>query len=63
MKLPPEHIIMTTPQHTYTEIANAWGLWQEYIDPSGVQTEEQWLTMPLGARIRFIEACFGPEIN
>jgi hypothetical protein len=50
---------MSSP--TYSEIAGSFGLWEEYVDPSGHMTEEQFDEMTLSERMDFIVGCFGRE--
>lgn len=46
---------------TYREIANSFHLWQEYADPSGHDTEEQFNATSEEQKIAFLIRCFGPE--
>ena len=39
------------------QIANDFNLWQEYADPSGTMTREEWDGMTIEDRIKLLEAC------
>ena len=53
----------THTTHTYKEIANEYRLWEEYIDPSGLDSEAKFNSMSEAEKIAFIEKCCGPEEN
>lgn len=44
---------------TYAEIAADYRLWEEYVDPSALQTEEDFDAMTIEERIKFMVECFG----
>lgn len=48
-------------KHTYAEIANDWNLWAEYVDPAGVDSEEEFDAKTEAEKIAFMESCFGKE--
>jgi hypothetical protein len=48
-------------KYTNREIASDFKLWQEYVDPSGHFSEEDFEEMPMDERIEFIEKCFRSE--
>lgn len=50
-----------TIMKTYLEIAQSYALWEEYIDPSGLTTEEEFNTQKVDEKIMFITECFGAE--
>jgi hypothetical protein len=47
--------------YTYQEIAESFVLWGEYVDPSGIDTEEAFDAMTTDEKIAFQEKCFGSE--
>jgi len=48
-------------KHTNEQIANDWNLWNQYVNPSGAQTIEQWEALTISERIAIIVECFGNE--
>lgn len=48
-------------RYSYSEIANNYALWAEYVDPSGIDTEESFNAKTLEEKIDFMVRCFGPE--
>ena len=50
---------MTHP--TYTQIANNWTLWREYVDTNAVMTVEEFEVMSLADRLALHTETFGPE--
>lgn len=50
---------MKTP--TKNEIANNYKLWMDYVDPSGLDTEEKFNSMSESEKLDMIEKCFGSE--
>jgi hypothetical protein len=52
--------IDTTMKNKYTaeQIASSYDLWIEYVDPSGVDTQESFEAMSVQERIEIINACF-----
>lgn len=46
-------------KYTYKEIANCFYLWQEYVDPDGNDSQEDFESMTFQERIDIIEGCFG----
>jgi hypothetical protein len=55
----PKNKMNTTK--TYTEIANSFSLWQEYVDPSGLTSEAEFDAMTIEEKIAFQVSCFGVE--
>ena len=53
--------IMTKP--TITEICSNYDLWETYVDPDGLDTEEAFNAMTLEDRLAFFDACFHYEIQ
>jgi hypothetical protein len=51
---------MTAP--TYDQQASSFDLWQEYVDPEGTTTREQFDAMSHADRVDLIIETFGPEI-
>jgi hypothetical protein len=43
---------------TNTEIANSFFLWGQYVDPSGLDTEEAFNAKSEAEKLAFIEQCF-----
>jgi hypothetical protein len=54
------HVKMSR-KHTYAEIANSFELWQEYADPQGVMSREEFDAMSHGLRVFAQVEAFGPE--
>ncbi len=48
---------------TYTEIADSFALWAEYVDPSATMTEAEFDAMDVDDRMAIIETCFGAETD
>lgn len=48
---------------THAEIANSYALWMEYVDPSGIDSEEAFNSMSAEEKIDIIKTCFGEEKN
>ena len=46
---------------TRAEIAASFTLWGTFVDPSGLDTEEQFDAMTEADRLAAMDACFGPE--
>lgn len=46
---------------TYEEIASDFKLWGEYVDPDGVDSEEEFNRMTLEQRVEIIDTCFWYE--
>lgn len=46
---------------TYSEIANSYVLWMEYIDPSGIESEKSFNQKSEAEKIQIITWCFGEE--
>lgn len=46
---------------TYTQIAQSFDLWIDYVDPLDTMTRDEFDIMPLADRIALIETIFGPE--
>ena len=51
----------TTNNESYSDIASSYELWEEYIDPIGIDTLEDFNKATLDYKIAFIVKCFGPE--
>lgn len=47
----------------YTDIINDYDLWMEYVDSSGVDTEEDFNNMTFAEKLDIIKASFGLEAN
>jgi hypothetical protein len=47
-------------RYSNEEIATRYSLWMEYVDPSGIDTEEAFDAMSIERKISIIETCF-PE--
>lgn len=45
----------------YADIINDYKLWMEYVDPSGVDTEEDFNNMTVGEKLDIIKNSFGLE--
>ena len=39
------------------QIASDFNLWQEYADPSGTMTREEWDELTIEDRIKLLDAC------
>jgi len=52
---------MSKLTYTYQEIASDRALWNEYVDLSGLTTDQEWDAGSVEERVKFIEACFGKE--
>ena len=52
----------SNPGYTYTEIAEDYNLWREYVDPDGLTFEKQFNLMSEDEKIDIITQCFGPEL-
>lgn len=48
---------------TREQIASDFSLWMEYVDPSGIDTEESFDAMSIERKIEIQNECFGPEEN
>ena len=48
-------------RYTYREIAASRALWDQYVDPQGLTTDDGWDAGTVEERIAFIEMCFGKE--
>jgi hypothetical protein len=46
---------------SYTQIANSFAIWREYVDPSNVGTEAEFRSQTEAEKIAFLTQCFGPE--
>jgi hypothetical protein len=46
---------------TNREIAKSWDLWQEYINPDGTMTRDEFDAMSVDERVDFIVDCFGED--
>lgn len=53
---------MKTTTYTYAELASEYDLWMEYVDPSGLDSEEAFEAMSMETKLKLIEGCFGPEV-
>jgi len=47
--------------HTYSEIANDYALWSEYVDTAGMDTREKFDSMTQAEKVAIQEDCFGLE--
>lgn len=47
--------------YSYNEIAANFDLWEEYVDPDGLMTEDAFDALSLEERLQIMEECFGPE--
>lgn len=43
-----------------TEIAASYDLWREYVDPSGIDSEEEFEAYSMEERLQIIQDCFEP---
>ncbi len=50
---------MKTPN--YQQIATSFKLWQEYADPSGLDSEAAFNEKSVDEKINFLVSCFGAE--
>jgi hypothetical protein len=48
-------------QYTYQQIAENFSLWSEYVDPSGLHSQEDFDAMTLEEKIDFQVKCFGAQ--
>jgi hypothetical protein len=48
-------------EKSYADIAASFPLWQEYVDPSGLTTEEEFDAMTIDEKIEFQVKCFGAQ--
>jgi hypothetical protein len=48
-------------KHTNEELAENFNLWQEYVDPSGLTSREEFEAQSVEEKIAFIVSCFGNE--
>lgn len=46
---------------TIGQIITDYNLWMEYVDPSGVDSEEKFNSMSFGEKLDIIKVCFGIE--
>jgi hypothetical protein len=47
---------------TYSEIASSFALWQQYVDPQGLDTEEAFNSQSVKSKISCLKVRFGPDI-
>jgi len=47
--------------HTYTQIAESWTLWREYVDADATMTEEEFGTLTIEQKTDLLVDAFGPE--
>lgn len=47
----------------YLDIIENYDLWMEYVDPSGVDSEEDFNNMTFAEKLNIIKASFGLEAN
>ena len=45
----------------YADIINDYDLWMEYVDPSGVDSEQDFNRMTVGEKLDIIKSSFGLE--
>jgi hypothetical protein len=50
-------------KYSYQQIAKSYSLWEEYVDPSGLTTEEDFDAMTDDEKIEFQIKCFGSETS
>jgi hypothetical protein len=43
---------------TSQEIANDFNLWQQYVDPSGIDTKDDFENMDEAEKLEIIQQCF-----
>ena len=46
---------------TYSQIAQSFDLWIDYVDPLDTMTCDEFDAMPFADRVALIETIFGPE--
>jgi hypothetical protein len=46
---------------TYEEIAENYQLWEEYVDPDGLQSEADFEAMSVKEKIEWQRECFSPD--
>ncbi len=46
---------------SYHAIAADWRLWQEYADPTGIDSKEQFDAMTVVEKVAILGESFGPE--
>ena len=47
----------------YSDIINDYKLWMEYVDTTGIDSEEDFNRMTFAEKLEMIKACFGLEAN
>lgn len=47
--------------HTYFEIANDYGLWQQFVDADAAMTEAEFNSLSVDEKILLQVEAFGPE--
>lgn len=47
--------------HSYSAIASSLELWQEYVDPDGTFSDEEFEAMSYDERIAIMVEAYGPE--
>jgi len=55
------HAATKMKTHTYSEIANDYALWSEYVDTAGMDTRERFDSMTQAEKVAIQEDCFGLE--
>lgn len=58
------HPFADKPSHpSYADVSKRYDLWEDYVDPDGLDTFEMWMDTPLEERILTQVECFGPELD
>ena len=52
-----EKEIDTMSKYTNKEIAESYGLWEEYVDPGNFGTKEEWEEMTVNDRLALMDMC------
>jgi hypothetical protein len=47
--------------YSYSDIANSYALWAEFVDPLGLDSEAEFDAKSEAEKIAFLVACFGQE--
>jgi hypothetical protein len=53
---------MQSPSYSYSQIAESFELWQEYVDPQATTTREEFEAMNHADRVALQVETFGPEV-
>jgi hypothetical protein len=50
-------------QATYTEIANDWSLWNEFVNTDAAMSRDEFDTLTIEQKVALQVEAFGPERN